>query len=52
MPYAFFDIHSHVHDKAFNEDREKLLDEMKGYGVGTITVGTDIAESKSESRFI
>ncbi len=47
MSYAFFDIHSHVHDKAFNDDREKLLDEMKGYGVGTITVGTDIAESKS-----
>lgn len=44
--YAFFDIHSHLHDKAFEEDREKLLDEMKGYGVATITVGTDIHESK------
>lgn len=44
--YAFFDIHSHVHDKAFDEDREKLLDEMKSYGVGTITVGTDIKESE------
>lgn len=44
--YAFFDIHSHVHDKAFDEDRSKLLEEMKSYGVGTVTVGTDIAESK------
>lgn len=45
MNYAFFDIHSHLHDKAFDEDREKLLDEMKSYGVGTITVGTDVVES-------
>lgn len=46
MNYAFFDIHSHLHDSQFDEDREKLLDDMKSYGVGTITVGTDIAESK------
>lgn len=46
MSYAFFDIHSHIHDKAFDEDREQLLGEMKSYGVGTITVGTDIVESK------
>lgn len=45
MNYAFFDIHSHLHDKAFDEDREKLLGEMKSYGVGTITVGTDVVES-------
>lgn len=44
--YAFFDVHSHLHDKAFDDDSEKLLDEMKSYGVGTITVGTDIVESK------
>lgn len=47
MNYAFFDIHSHLHDKAFHEDREKLIDEMKSYGVGTITVGTDIQESEN-----
>jgi TatD DNase family protein len=44
--YAFFDIHSHLHDKAFDEDREAVLLEMKEYGVGTIVVGTDEAESK------
>lgn len=44
--HSFFDIHSHIHDKAFDEDREKLLDEMKSYGLRTITVGTDIHESK------
>ncbi|MCF7898848.1 MAG: TatD family hydrolase [Candidatus Pacebacteria bacterium] len=47
MNYAFFDIHSHMHDKSFDEDRESVLDEMKSYGVGTITVGTDINESKN-----
>lgn len=44
--YAFFDIHSHLHDKAFHDDGEKIVDEMKSYGVGTITVGTDLQESK------
>jgi TatD DNase family protein len=47
MSYAFFDIHSHIHDKAYDDDRDSLLEEMKGYGVGTITVGTDIDESKN-----
>lgn len=46
MSYAFFDIHSHVHDKVFDEDRDVLLAEMKSYGIGTITVGTDIKESE------
>lgn len=46
MTYAFFDIHSHIHFKDFDEDREKLISEMKDYGVGTITVGTDLEESK------
>ncbi|MEN9881376.1 MAG: hypothetical protein RLZZ308_559 [Candidatus Parcubacteria bacterium] len=45
MTYAFFDIHAHVHDKQFDEDREKLLRDMKEYGVGAITVGTDKIES-------
>jgi TatD DNase family protein len=46
MTYAFFDIHSHIHDKKYDSDRESLLGEMKSYGVGTITVGTDLKESK------
>lgn len=44
--YAFIDIHSHLHDKAFNDDREKVLQDMKEYGVCSITVGTDLAMSK------
>lgn len=46
MNYALFDIHAHLHDKAYDEDREAVLKEMKDYGLGSITVGTDQIESK------
>lgn len=46
MTYAFFDIHSHLHDSAFSDDKETLIKEMKDYGVGSITVGTDLEHSK------
>lgn len=46
MHYALFDIHAHLHDKAYNEDSEAVLKEMKDYGLGAITVGTDQVESK------
>lgn len=45
MNYAFFDIHAHLHDKKYDEDRDKVLREMKEYGLGAITVGTDKEES-------
>jgi TatD DNase family protein len=44
--YAFFDLHSHLHDTAYNHDAEDVITEMKAYGVGSITVGTDLALSK------
>jgi TatD DNase family protein len=46
MHYALFDIHAHLHDKAYDEDRESVLKEMKDYGLWAITVGTDKVESK------
>lgn len=46
MNYALFDIHAHLHDKAYDEDRESIIQEMKEYGLGAITIGTDIHESK------
>jgi TatD DNase family protein len=46
MQYAFFDVHSHIHDKAFSEDRNELIAEMKQKGFGTITVGTSLKESR------
>jgi Tat protein secretion system quality control protein TatD with DNase activity len=44
--YAFFDLHSHLHDTAYHHDKDEVIAEMKSYGVGSITVGTDIALSK------
>lgn len=46
MTYAFFDLHSHLHDKAYTHDAETIIGEMKSYGVGSITIGTDLALSK------
>lgn len=43
---SFFDAHSHPHDKAFDEDRDAVLREMKEKGVYTIAIGTDKVESR------
>jgi TatD DNase family protein len=45
MHYALFDIHAHLHDKAYDDDRESIIKETKDYGLGIITVGTDKEES-------
>ncbi len=44
--YSFFDVHSHVHDKAFTTDRDEVIARMKSLTTGTITVGTGIKESR------
>lgn len=44
--YNFFDIHSHLHDKAFKPDLDEVISEMKQKGFGTITVGTGLKESR------
>ncbi len=44
--HNFIDVHSHIHDKAFDEDRDAVILEMEEKGFATITVGTDIVESK------
>ncbi len=44
--HNFIDIHSHIHDKAFDEDREAIILDMKEKGFVTITIGTDIIESR------
>lgn len=41
----FIDVHSHIHDKAFDEDRDVVIAEMKEKGFATVTVGTDLVES-------
>lgn len=43
-----FDTHAHYNDKAFNEDRTKLLDSFTESSIlGVINCGTDIEESKN-----
>lgn len=42
----FIDIHSHIHSKEFDADREATLSRMKEAGVVTITVGTDLTSSQ------
>lgn len=47
MNYYIFDTHSHLHDKAYDADREEVIKEMKSSGMGTICIGTDLNESKN-----
>lgn len=42
----YIDIHAHLHDKAFNSDRESVIAQMKEQGIGAITIGTDFEESQ------
>lgn len=49
--HNFIDVHSHIHDKAFDEDRDAVVLEMKEKGFATITVGTDLKESRKAIAF-
>lgn len=40
------DIHSHLHDVAYDRDREEIIEEMRTRDVYSITVGTDYEESQ------
>lgn len=42
----YIDVHSHIHDTAFDDDRDDVVTEMKERGFSTITIGTDSIESK------
>ena len=40
------DTHAHIHDKAFNEDRDAVVKRMREASVQTaVTVGCDLADS-------
>ena len=41
------DTHAHVHDKAFDADRDAVVERMRAAGVATaLTVGCDLADTK------
>lgn len=46
----FVDLHSHLHDSAFDVDRKEVLSRMRKAGVATITIGTDLGESEKAVR--
>ena len=54
----YIDIHSHLHDKAFDEDRDRIIVELEKNSIATITIGTDYEESlralalAKENRYI
>jgi TatD DNase family protein len=41
----YIDTHSHIHDKAFDDDRDAVIKKMNESGIATITIGTDLLES-------
>lgn len=44
----YIDIHSHLHFKDFDTDREKIISEMEKNKIATISVGVDWETSKKE----
>lgn len=42
----YFDIHSHLDFPKFDDDREEVISRMKENGVFTVSVGTDLENSK------
>ena len=46
----FFDIHAHVNDERFNEDRSEVLERMREHGVFAIVVGTDYQSSQEAAN--
>jgi len=46
----FFDIHAHVNDARFNDDRGDVLARMNEYGVSAIMVGTDYKSSQGVAQ--
>jgi len=43
----YIDIHSHLHDTAFDSDRENVLARMRAESIATITVGTGLSSSRA-----
>ena len=46
MKINYFDTHSHIQEKEFDSDREKVIQRMRDAKVGTFVVGVDYLSSK------
>ncbi len=51
MTPRYFDIHSHLFFKDFEQDLQEVLSRMKQEGVDTLTVGTELKTSKESVAF-
>lgn len=51
MNFRYFDAHSHVTFKDYDQDLEEVLGRMREHEVGTITVGVDAATSAEAITF-
>lgn len=51
MSFKYFDAHSHVTFKDYDQDLEEVLGRMREHEVGTITVGVDRATSEEAIKF-
>ncbi|HQU07513.1 MAG: hypothetical protein B7X04_00240 [Parcubacteria group bacterium 21-54-25] len=47
MEFTYFDAHSHVQGSEYDRDRAELLTAMATEGIGTMTVGVDLASSRA-----
>lgn len=41
-----FDVHAHLDDEAFNEDRDEVIEEIKKLGIGVVNAGATLDTSK------
>jgi TatD DNase family protein len=48
----YFDVHCHVQLKAYDEDREAVLEKMKEAEVGGLIVGVDLASSQAAVELV
>lgn len=46
----YFDIHAHINDERFNDDRSEVLARMREHGVYAIVVGTDYKSSQEAAN--
>lgn len=46
----YIDVHSHLTEPRFEENREQILSDMKNQGIGTISIGTDMATSRQAAE--
>ena len=42
----FFDVHAHLDDEAFDEDRKEVIKDIQNAGICVINAGSDIASSE------